>query len=137
MDKVVLAVDPGTSKCGMALVRRNSEGRLELLWRSVVPTDRVLPKLHQAYAVEPFEMIILGDSTHSSAVMHMIRDHLPSMAILEVDERDTSQQARERYWEHHRRRGWRRLLPASMCLPPEPIDDFAALIIAERVLCPA
>jgi RNase H-fold protein (predicted Holliday junction resolvase) len=134
MEKVVLAVDPGTSKCGLALVHRDIEGKLDLLWRDVVPTAMLLPKLHEAYAVRPYEFIILGDSTHSTQIMHAIREHLPSMALLEVDERDTSQQARERYWEHHRRRGWRRMLPASMIVPPEPVDDFAALILAERVL---
>ena len=47
---------------------------------------------------------------------------------------DTSVKARERYWEHNPRRGWRRLLPATLQTPPEPVDDFVALILAERVL---
>ena len=47
---------------------------------------------------------------------------------------NTTLQARERYWEHNKRRGWRRFFPSTMFLPPEPFDDFVALILAERVL---
>jgi hypothetical protein len=63
-----------------------------------------------------------------------IREYLPSMGILVVDEKDTTFQARERYWEYHPRRGWRRLLPSTLQVPPDPVDDYVALILAERVL---
>jgi hypothetical protein len=63
-----------------------------------------------------------------------IAEAMPSASVLLVDERETTLQARERYWEHNPRRGWRRLLPSSLQTPPEPVDDFVALILAERVL---
>ncbi len=72
-DKTVLAIDPGTSKCGMALVRRSDPPALELLWHDVVPTTHVLAKIHEAYAVSPFGMIIVGGGTHSSEVLTSIR----------------------------------------------------------------
>jgi len=134
MEKTVLAIDPGTSKCGMALVRRTATNQIELLWRGVVPTEMVVPKLHEAYAVSPYHLIIIGGGTHSRPVVQSIREHLSSMAILVVDEKETTQQARERYWIHNRRRGWRRFLPSTLQVPPEPVDDFVALILAERVL---
>ena len=31
-------------------------------------------------------------------------------------------------------RGWRRLLPVSMQMPPEPYDDYVAVILAQRFL---
>lgn len=132
--KTVLAIDPGTSKCGMALVSRDENGKIHLIWNEVVPTHGVRPKLHEAYANKPFQLIIVGGGTGSNGVMVDIREHLPSMATLLVDEANTSLQARERYWEHHPRKGWRRLWPATMQTPPVPVDDFVALILAERVL---
>jgi RNase H-fold protein (predicted Holliday junction resolvase) len=134
MEKTVLAIDPGTSKCGMALVHRDPSEKVRLLWRGVVPRAAIIPKLHEAYAVSPFQMIIVGGATQSREVVHEIREHLSSMAILVVDEKDTSLNARERYWEYHPRSGWRRFLPATLQVPPEPVDDFVALILAERVL---
>lgn len=133
-EKVVLAIDPGTSKCGLALVRRKPDAGLDLLWRKVVPTSEVCKVLAEISSVAEFNMIIVGSGTSSRTLVETLRETMPSVGILVVDEKDTTIQARERYWEHNPRRGWRRLLPATMFLPPEPVDDFAAFVLAERVL---
>jgi len=133
-EKIVVAVDPGSSKCGIAIVRRPSEGELELLARAIVPTADVLPALNDLREEHRYEEIILGNGTTSKNLAAQIRDAIPGVPILKVDEKDTSMEARAKYWEVNKRRGWRRMLPATLQSPPEPIDDFAALIIAERVL---
>lgn len=134
MQKTVLAIDPGTSKCGLALVRRDDEHKLEILWRGIVPVEELEPALCKAAEVAPFSLVIAGSGTNSKEIVRKTRETMPSMAVLVVDEKDTSYQARERYWEHHPRRGWRRIWPASMQVPPEPLDDFVAYMLAERVL---
>jgi len=133
-EKTVLAIDPGSSKCGLALVKRNAQQKIELLWKAIPPTEMLIPKLHEAYAKEPYQMIIIGGGTTSKRAVEMIREHLSSMAILVVDETDTTMNARERYWSQNRRKGWRRFVPSTLQVPPEPVDDFVALILAERVL---
>lgn len=133
-EKTVLAIDPGSSKCGMALVRRGSDGDLELLWRTVAPNAELDAQIDMASRVAPFSMVIVGSGTTSRAMVQRLREHIPSVGILLVDEKNTTVQAIERYWEHNPRRGWRRLIPSSIQTPPEPVDDFAALILAERVL---
>ena len=133
-ERTVLAIDPGTSKCGMALVHRTSAGKLQMLWHEVVPTENMVERLHAAGEVSTFQQIIVGGGTSSHQAVRQIREKMPSMGILLVDEKNTSLQARERYWEKNPRRGWRRLLPATLQVPPEPVDDFVAYILAERVL---
>ena len=133
-DKTVLAIDPGTAKCGMALVRRDANNTMSLLWRAIAPSDELEAHIDQAYHAAPFSLVIIGSGTSSSNAINRVREHMPSMGILVVDEKNTTLQARERYWTHNRRRGWRRLLPSTMQLPPDPVDDFVALILAERVL---
>lgn len=133
MTTTALAIDPGSSKCGVALVEREGE-HLRVVARSIVPTEELGEAIEKALAERAFRMIIVGDGTRSQAVVAAIRERFPSMGILVVDEKDTTLQARERYWEHHRRRGWRRIVPSTLQLPPEPFDDFVALILAERVL---
>jgi RNase H-fold protein (predicted Holliday junction resolvase) len=132
--KTVLSIDPGTSKCGMALVQRSDDNSIKLLWHDVVPIDAVIVKLHEAYIVEEFHLVIIGDSTGSKKVKTDLRRHLPSMGILVIDEKETTIQARERYWEYNPRKGWRKFLPATLQVPPEAYDDYAALVLAERVL---
>jgi len=133
-DKVVLAIDPGTAKLGMAIVTRRSDGSLELPWRSIVPRPDLVSSIEAALGTFPIELVIVGSGTQSKEVVAEIRHLAPSMAVLVVDERDTTIHARERYWEHNPRRGWRRLWPATLQVPPDPVDDFVALILAERVL---
>lgn len=132
--KTVLAIDPGSSKCGMAVVLRDDAGQLQVLWRDIAPKETLKERLQVAFQEHPFSLVIVGSGTKSKEVVHDVREQMPSMGILVVDERDTSLQARERYWEHNPRRGLRRLLPATLQVPPAPVDDFVALILAERVL---
>jgi hypothetical protein len=93
-----------------------------------------LDKLAEAQAVHPFGLIIVGGGTNSRQIVSEIRDRHAGVGILVVDEKDTTMQARERYWVHNPRRGWRRILPSTLQVPPDPVDDFVALILAERVL---
>lgn len=134
MERTVLAIDPGTDKCGLALVRRSPDGELELKWRKIVARADVVQAMRELEGEHPFSMLIVGSGTGSKVLCTEIREAFPALGVLLVDERDTTLHARERYWEFNPRRGWRRLLPASLQVPPEPVDDFVAYILAERVL---
>lgn len=134
MMRTVLAIDPGSSKCGMALARRSESGDIELLWRAISARADVIACVEHATTLESFSTIVVGSGTTSKALVSEIREAMPGLAILLIDEKDTTLRARERYWEQTPRSGWRRLVPASLQVPPEPVDDFVALILAERVL---
>lgn len=133
-EKTILAIDPGSSKCGMALVRRDGLDHLHLDWHAIVPTGDLPERAAELQGSHPFGLIVVGNGTRSRAVVDALREKMPSVGILVVDERDTTIIARERYWEHNPRRGWRKLIPATLQVPPEAIDDYAALVLAERVL---
>jgi len=133
-EKTVLAIDPGSSKCGMALVTRDELGQIQLVWRKIVEPGQVIERMVEARAVRGFELVIVGSGTNSDDVVRNIREDWVGAAILIIDEKNTTLEARERYWAVTKRRGWRRLLPATLQVPPEPVDDFAAFILAERVL---
>lgn len=135
-EKTVLAIDPGSSKCGMALVRRDDDGKLQLLWHLICAPEEVPMQLEEAKKVGTFSTVVVGSGTRSRPLVESVRNQMPSIGVLLVDERDTSLQARERYWEYNPRRGFMRFLPATLFVPKVPIDDFAALVIAERVLAP-
>ncbi|MCH8980289.1 MAG: pre-16S rRNA-processing nuclease YqgF [Armatimonadetes bacterium] len=133
-EKTVLAIDPGHAKCGLAVARRTTDGEVELVWRKVSATEVLGDAIKEAAEACPYSLVIVGSGTRSKEIVEQLREWMPSIGILVVDERDTTLQARERYWEHNPRRGWRRLVPSTMQVPPNPVDDFVALILAERVL---
>ena len=134
MIRTVLAIDPGSSKCGMALASREDDGDIKVLWRAITPRDQVLKAIDSAQETQHFQTLVIGGGTTSRELVGEIRDACPGLGVLVIDEKDTTLQARERYWENTPRSGWRRLVPASLQVPPEPVDDFVALILAERVL---
>jgi hypothetical protein len=51
-----------------------------------------------------------------------------------VDERYSSLEARNRYWQMYPPRGLTRLLPEGMRTPPRPVDDIVAIVLIERYL---
>ncbi len=130
VEGIVLGIDPGTRKCGFAVIA--APGAAAPLELGIVPTEELgatVARLVKQYSVET---IALGGGTHTAPVAAAIRDFGVPLEI--VDERETTLRARRRYFMAHPPRGWRRLVPRGMLLPPVPIDDFAALLIAERLV---
>jgi len=133
MKRTVLAIDPGSGKCGLAVVRR--QGAIEeILHRRISQLEELGQVIIAVAKTYDIDLIVIGNGTNSKQVQSKIRAALPGQAMLILDERDTSIRARERYWQHTPRRGWRRLLPSSLQVPPVPVDDFVAVILAEQAL---
>ena len=54
--------------------------------------------------------------------------------IIKIDERYSSLEARDRYWQMYPPAGIFRIIPLGMRIPPQPIDDIVAIILIERYL---
>ena len=128
-----MGVDPGSAKCGIAVVEEHVDGT-KILFRGVVPTEELPAHLVNTDNEFNPDLIVVGDGTRSKLIQKTVREALPGKSVLIVDERDTSIHARERYWIENPRRWWRRFLPSTLLTPPDPVDDYVAVIIAERVL---
>lgn len=127
---VVAAVDPGREKCGVAVVDEDGN----VLERAVVATVRLADELTaRAIKFRP-ELILLGNGTTSRAAEETIRAALSDIPVAIVDEYRTTDEAKVAYWKAHPPTGWRRFLPTGMQVPPEPVDDFVAVILAQRYL---
>jgi RNase H-fold protein (predicted Holliday junction resolvase) len=128
---LVLAIDPGRDKCGIALVAHENESETVHL-RRVVPVAKMQEAIEELSQTYSFSHVVLGNSTASKQWRAKMEKWLPDAQIFTVDESHSTYQARALYWETYPPRGWRRLLPLSLQEPPEPIDDFAAVILARR-----
>ncbi len=127
MIEAVLGVDPGTVKAGFAVVGDGSGPALEL---GVEPIDDLTGRISDLNRRYRFRAIALGRGTHAQQIKQMLACfHIP---IHLIDERETSLRARAAYFADHPPRGWRRFIPLGLQIPPCPIDDYAALLIARR-----
>lgn len=126
---VVIGIDPGRDKCGLAAVHKQ-EGILAL---TVIPTANLASAVCDLSARYQTSIIILGNGTsHREAKAAL---ELTSSYIIHiVDEAHTTEQARIRYWTENPPQGLRRLIPLGLQAPPEPVDAYVAVILAERWL---
>lgn len=126
----ILALDPGSDKCGLAVVAPGSG----VLQRRIVAPDEIEIALRELLPQYGVTRVILGNATTSRAMRERVSTLFPEVELVEVDERNSTLEARELYWKENPPRGWRRVLPLSLQVPPEPVDDFAAVVLALRFL---
>lgn len=125
----VLGLDPGTRKCGFALLAR-LDGPPEAL--GIVPLEELAAQLRAVLAGRSVDVAAIGRGTNAEQVAATVA--ALGLRVSLVDERGTTLLARSRFFRDHPPRGWRRLIPQGMLLPDRPIDDYAAVLIAERFL---
>jgi RNase H-fold protein (predicted Holliday junction resolvase) len=123
----ILAIDPGRDKCGLVVADEQT-----ILGRAVVAAPELARVLRQWGIQYRIEKVVLGDRTGQKAVRTHVTAQLPGVPISIVREANTTLLARRWYFTDHPPRGWRRFLPVSMQVPPEPYDDYAAQVILKR-----
>jgi RNase H-fold protein (predicted Holliday junction resolvase) len=124
----ILGVDPGTRKVGFAVV--DDQGQPHDL--GIEPIDDFGARVHQLMERWTIAAIAVGTGTNARTLGGVLSGL--GVPVTYVDERETTLRARSLYFADHPPRGWRRLIPLGMQLPPRPIDDYAAVLIARRYL---
>ena len=126
----LLAIDPGISKVGLAILA--PDGTVKL--KKIIPTVKLFTELESILQVFSPAPIIVGNRTGSSSVKKDLATLAPNIEVIEVDEHHSSEEARKRYWTGNPPRGWRKFIPTSLQTPPRPYDDDVAVILGERYL---
>ncbi len=131
MPEVILAVDPGRLKFGYAVMK--SDGTV--LTKGIAPASQVERVVRTICTEFGMTRVVVGDRTGSRESLAAIRKALDGLetVVCPVDEGYSSYEGRYRYLREHRR-GWRRLVPLGLQTPPEPYDDYVAVVLGERYL---
>ncbi len=127
----LLAVDPGRDKCGLAVV----DSREGILARGVVPATMVGRLAEDWVRAYRPEILVVGGGTALRAVRRALEAVDLPMQVF--PESHTTERARRRYFQEHPPRGLWRLVPLGLRTPPVPVDDYAAVLIAEDFLAGA
>lgn len=125
----IAALDPGRDKCGFAVL--DADG--SILCQRVIATDNLIVEIEAAKADYGFSRLLIGNGTTSRTAQSQL-SRVPALEVLVRDEYRTTEMARGEYWKAHPPKGWRRLIPVTMQVPPVPVDDFVAVILARRFL---
>jgi RNase H-fold protein (predicted Holliday junction resolvase) len=128
---MILGFDPGRHKCGLAVMGLDRS----LHFHDVVAAAEILPTLEQLQTQFPIFLLVMGDQTSAKEWQQRLSQGLQSpLRMTTIDERYSSLEARQRYWQMYPPRGLTRLVPEGMRTPPRPVDDIVAIVLIERYL---
>ncbi len=125
---LLLAIDPGSVKCGVAVV--SADGVVHS--RGVVPTEMLCSELSSGIATFAPIAVIVGCGTGCKQMIRRIEQAASPLPVYEVEEAYTSEEARKRWVQDNPPTGLQRLMPQSLRCPDAPYDDYVAIILAER-----
>ena len=125
-----LGIDPGRSKTGLALV--DEAGKILAL--HIAPTVDIEAELRSFAGNEELSAIIMGNGTNNKAIGKAVQKVFPDAQPNLVGEAHSTEEARSLYWQENPPRGWRRLVPLGLLVPPEPLDAYAAVVQVRRWL---
>lgn len=128
---VILGFDPGRQKCGLAVMGVDRR----LYYHQVVAAERAIATVQTLRQQFPISLLVMGDQTSSKAWKQKFAEDLPDpLRVITVDERNSSLEARDRYWQMYPPKGVTRLIPQGMRTPPREVDDIVAILLIERYL---
>ncbi|MFP4015630.1 MAG: pre-16S rRNA-processing nuclease YqgF [Halanaerobiales bacterium] len=128
VDLLVMGIDPGRNKCGIAIVDHS----YQVLYKNIIRTTDFklyLEKLNNNYRIR---VIILGNGTYSNEIKKLIKGSL-EIPVRIVDEAYSTVEAEDRYRSEHKK-GWQIWFPFIRWKPSVPVDDYVAVILAERFI---
>lgn len=130
MKNSYLGIDPGRSKSGMALV--DEQGKIIRL--HIAQMTSFADELRSFVADESLSVVIIGNGTNHEAVSAVVRSILPTVYVCLVGEAHSTEEARSLYWRLNPPKGWRKLVPLGLLVPPEALDAYAAVVQIQRYL---
>ena len=128
---MILGFDPGRDKCGLAVMGKNQQ----LFYHQVVASQEAVATIQQLSQEFPLQTIVMGNGTTAKSWKKQINQNFTkSLTIALVDERYSTLEARDRYWQMYPPQGLQRLIPQGLRQPPRPVDDIVAIILIERYM---
>jgi len=127
---MILAIDPGSEKCGVALLDETGV----LVSKQIVTRQQFISTVKSLTPHHALSNIIIGKGAFGQLIEKELTKNNLLIKLVFVDEINSTLEARKRYWLANPPKGFWKIIPTSLRVPPVPIDDFAAQILGERYL---
>ncbi|MBC1258913.1 pre-16S rRNA-processing nuclease YqgF, partial [Trichormus variabilis] len=108
---VILGFDPGKDKCGLAVMGLDRQ----LYYHQVVAAADAIAIINTLRQQFPISMLVMGNQTTAKRWKQQLQQELAeALNIVLVDERYSTLEARDRYWQMYPPQGLIKLLPHGM-----------------------
>ena len=126
----IAALDPGREKCGFAVLTLDGS----VLLQRVIETAKLEQEVRAAQQSYGFSVLVEGNGTTSREARARLKEARPAHGIEVLEDYPPAARPKNADWGATPPRGWRRRQPVTMQVPPEPVDDFVAVILASRYI---
>ena len=122
----ILAIDPGRSKWGGAVV----DSTREILERGIYSMESLYPTVERMVKEHSITLIVLGDGTNSKSFSEKLLKL--EIEIHWINESGSTEEAKILFDSFYPPSGLRRLIPRGLRYPNRDFDDLAAVVLANR-----
>lgn len=132
-NQTIISIDPGREKCGIAVVDK----QMGVLYKDIIETQSLASTIEECLTKYQTSTVIMGNGTSSKQAQRSLKKIImngQSINAILVDEYRTTDEGRRRFWLENPPQGLWRFIPVTMRTPPQPVDDYVAIILAERYL---
>lgn len=129
MNDEILAIDPGREKTGIAILKNS-----DVLEHKIINSEELVQIIKSLLEKYIIKTIVMGNGTSSKKKYDLLKREFIDRDIVLINEYRTTDEARKLYFQENPLKGWKKLIPLGMQVPPVPVDDYAAIVIGRKYL---
>ena len=129
MNDEILSIDPGREKTGIAILKNS-----DVLEHKIINSDELVQIIKSLLEKYIIKTIVMGNGTSSKKKYDLLKREFIDRDIVLINEYRTTDEARKLYFQENPPKGWKKLIPLGMQVPPVPVDDYAAIVIGRKYL---
>jgi RNase H-fold protein (predicted Holliday junction resolvase) len=129
MKNEILAIDPGREKTGIAILNNS-----DVLEHKIINSEELVQIIKSLLEKYIIKRIVMGNGTSSKKKYDLLKREFMDRDIVLINEYRTTDEARKLYFQENPPKGWKKLIPLGMQVPPVPVDDYAAIVIGRKYL---
>lgn len=129
MNDEILAIDPGREKTGIAILKNS-----DVLEHKIINSEELVQIIKSLLEKYIIKTIVMGNGTSSKKKYDLLKREFMDRDIVLINEYRTTDEARKLYFQENPPKGWKKLIPLGMQVPPVPVDDYAAIVIGRKYL---
>lgn len=129
MNDEILAIDPGREKTGIAILKNS-----DVLEHKIINSEELVQIIKSLLEKYIIKTIVMGNGTSSKKKYDLLKQEFIDRDIVLINEYRTTDEARKLYFQENPPKGWKKLIPLGIQVPPVPVDDYAAIVIGRKYL---
>ena len=129
MNDEILAIDSGREKTGIAILKNS-----DVLEHKIINSEELVQIIKSLLEKYIIKTIVMGNGTSSKKKYDLLKREFIDRDIVLINEYRTTDEARKLYLQENPPKGWKKLIPLGMQVPPVPVDDYAAIVIGRKYL---